>query len=207
MGKKEILKDVNSYYTEKVTRFGNTPQGVDWNGEESQFLRFEQLTKVIVPESEFSILDYGCGFGSLYQFLKSKDNQFQYTGYDISEEMIVRAHEQGFENANWTTNLPTEKKFDYVVGSGIFNVRLENSDKDWLKYILNVLKEMNDLSEKGFSFNMLTKYSDKDHMRDYLYYADPAFIFDHCKMNFSKHVALLHDYPLYEFSILVRKTI
>ena len=54
---------------------------------------------------------------------------------------------------------------------------------------------------------MLTKYSDKEYMRDNLYYADPLFIFDYCKRNFSKQVALLHDYGLYEFTILVKKDI
>jgi hypothetical protein len=43
-------------------------------------------------------------------------------------------------------------------------------------------------------------------MRNYLYYADPCALFDLCKRRYSKHVALLHDYGLYEFTILVRKT-
>jgi hypothetical protein len=30
-------------------------------------------------------------------------------------------------------------------------------------------------------------------------------IFDICKRKFSRNVALLHDYGLYEFTILVRK--
>jgi len=42
-----IHKDIDNYYTEKVKAYGATPQGVDWNGEESQFLRFKKLSKVI----------------------------------------------------------------------------------------------------------------------------------------------------------------
>ena len=37
--------------------------------------------------------------------------------------------------------------------------------------------------------------------------ADPAFFFDWCKRNFSRHVSLLHDYGLYEFTLLTRKDI
>jgi hypothetical protein len=44
-------------------------------------------------------------------------------------------------------------------------------------------------------------------MRPDLYYADPRAIFDHCKRTFSRWVALLHDYGLYEFTILVRKEV
>jgi len=52
---------------------------------------------------------------------------------------------------------------------------------------------------------MLTKYPDAARMRSDLYYADPGFFFDYCKRNFSRNVALLHDYNLYDFTILVRK--
>ena len=39
-------------------------------------------------------------------------------------------------------------------------------------------------------------------MKDYLYYANPEEIIAYCKSNFSKDVALMHDYGLYEFTIL-----
>jgi hypothetical protein len=51
----------------------------------------------------------------------------------------------------------------------------------------------------------LTSYSDEDKMRAHLYYTDPTWAFDLCKRRYSRHVALLHDYGLYEFTILVRK--
>jgi hypothetical protein len=92
-----------------------------------------------------------------------------------------------------------------VVASGIFNVKLDTSNEDWKEYILNTLSKLNQLSSIAFSFNILTSYSDKEYMKDYLYYADPCFLFDYCKKNFSKNIALLHDYNLYEFTILVKK--
>jgi hypothetical protein len=42
-------------------------------------------------------------------------------------------------------------------------------------------------------------------MQKHLYYADPCAIFDLCKRRYSRNVALLHDYGLYEFTIVVRK--
>jgi len=65
------------------------------------------------------------------------------------------------------------------------------------------------LCSKGFSFNMLTRYSDADRMaqRPDLFYGDPLFFFDFCKCEFSRNVALLHDYGLYDFTILVRKDV
>jgi hypothetical protein len=52
---------------------------------------------------------------------------------------------------------------------------------------------------------MLTSYSDPERMRPELYYGDPRFFFDRCKRDYTRNVALLHDYDLYEFTIIARK--
>ena len=98
-----------------------------------------------------------------------------------------------------------EDKHDYIVSSGIFNIKSDVSDEDWRKYIVETIHMFNQVAVKGFAFNCLTKYSDVEYMKDYLYYADPLYLFDYCKKNFSKNVALLHDYGIYDFTILVRK--
>jgi SAM-dependent methyltransferase len=161
----------------------------------------------VAEKSNFSLLDYGCGYGAMLVFLKTQYADFQYLGLDISEEMIAQAIKNHVPDANvsWKTNLAEGEQCDYTIASGIFNVRLGTGDEEWKKYILDTLDNINKHTNKGFSFNMLTSYSDKEYMRDYLYYADPAFFFDYCKRNFSKYVAVMHDYPLYEFTIIVRK--
>jgi hypothetical protein len=93
---------------------------------------------------------------------------------------------------------------DYTVASGIFNVKLDVSEEDWREYVLRTLETIARLSTRGFAFNMLTSYSDADMMRPDLYYGDPAFFFDHVKRRYARNVALLHDYGLYEFTILAR---
>ena len=109
------------------------------------------------------------------------------------------------ENVRFLVSSKSDRIADYCVASGIFNVRLGQTDNDWLAYIIDTLDSLNQTSHLGFAFNCLTTYSDKDKQRDYLYYADPCLLFDLCKRNYSKQVALLHDYELYEFTLLVRK--
>jgi SAM-dependent methyltransferase len=204
---KTIYQNINNYYTNKVITHGTTPKGVDWNGEESQFIRFAQLSKII-SQDNFSINDIGCGYGKYTEYLAQNYNNCIYNGYDLSSEMIENA-KQLYPNSNFLTiqKLQEIGQSDYSIASGIFSVKMEHNEAEWLSYILSTIEQMNEKSMKGFSFNMLTKYSDKEYMRDDLYYADPLFIFDYCKRNFSKEVALLHDYGLYEFTILVRKDI
>lgn len=204
---KNIHKNIAKYYTHKINQYGSTPEGVDWNGEESQFLRFNQLSKII-KEKEFSINDIGCGYGKYSEYLSEKCNDFIYNGYDLSNEMIENAKKL-YQKSNFQAikSLEEVEISDYSIASGIFSVKMEHTESEWLSYILTTLEQMNLKSKKGFSFNMLTKYSDKEYMKENLYYADPLFFFDYCKRNFSKNVSLNHDYGLYEFTILVRKDI
>ena len=96
-------------------------------------------------------------------------------------------------------------KKDYVVASGILNVKQETPRELWEGFVIDTLHELDKHSKKGFAFNVLTKYSDNENLKDSLYYADPAYLFDFCKKNISKYVTLVHDYALPEFTILVTK--
>lgn len=203
----DILATVADYYSAKLAEHGQTARGVDWNGEESQMLRFEQLCKIIDQSGDFSINDLGCGYGALYDVLCSRHQNCTYNGYDVSGDMIRAATERysGNRNASFAVAAEPLLTADYGIASGIFNVRLKRSDGQWRDYMQVTLDSLDRTSMRGFAFNCLTSYSDTDKMRDYLYYADPCALFDLCKRRYSRHVALLHDYGLYEFTILVRK--
>jgi SAM-dependent methyltransferase len=210
MDKKEnriILKKVRDYYEKKLSKFGHTPKGVDWNSEESQEIRFEQLTKVIDPKIKFfSIIDYGCGYGAFYKYLSSHFNQFAYTGHDLSTKMTDTGKKLFLNpRIKWINDVSNLKSSDYLIASGIFNVKLDSEDSRWLQYIFDTISKFDRLAIKGFAFNVLTKYSDQEFMKRKLYYADPSLLFDFCKTNCSKYVSIIHDYPLFEFTILVRK--
>lgn len=202
-----LLNNVGQYYTEKLLQHGATPAGVDWNGRESQELRFTQLIRILDVAQRFSINDIGCGFGALIGYLEHVGARYEYSGFDISEAMIQQAKNIYGARPYCTFHVSAEcdKVADYSVASGIFNVKLDVDDKTWVAYILETLGKLDKMSLKGFSFNCLTKYSDPGYMRNNLFYGDPCFFFDYCKRHFSRQVALLHDYGLYEFTILVRK--
>jgi SAM-dependent methyltransferase len=203
----DILDNVERYYTQKVMAHGATPGGVDWNSSESQTLRFEQLLKVCDSGAPLSINDYGCGYGALVDHMVARAYVFQYRGFDVSPTMIARAFDEhrGQPHCEFFSQDSELHPADYTVASGIFNVKLKTSNEEWTDYTLHLLQRIAELSQRGFAFNVLTRYSDPERRRPDLYYADPLFLFDYCKTNFSRFVTLLHDYPLYEFTILVRK--
>jgi hypothetical protein len=92
---------------------------------------------------------------------------------------------------------------DYYFESGIFNVKFDINEDLWRAYIEETLRNMHEYSRKGFGFNLMTTYV--DFKKPQLYYADPAYFFDFCKKNFSKKVSLLHDYDLFEWTIIVKR--
>jgi SAM-dependent methyltransferase len=205
-----FLRKIENYYTSKLREYGGCPRGVDWKDEASQFLRFEQLLRILDCRRPFSLNDIGCGYGKLFEYmLKAGFSDFLYRGYDLSGEMIEQAKASYTQHADCTfIQIDTQTDYlraDYTVASGIFNVKQDCPEEDWQRYVLETVNYMVKASTKGAAFNFLTAYSDKDLMRADLYYADPCHIFDFCKKNFSRKIALLHDYDLFEFTILVRK--
>jgi SAM-dependent methyltransferase len=201
----DVLGKVREFWDTKINAFGATPRGVDWKDAESQVMRFRELLRVC-PESGFSLIDYGCGYGALSQHLESRGVDCAYRGFDVSEAMIAHARETFGPDTSmraFSTSLEPGAKADFTLASGIFNNKNETPVEQWEVVVKETLEHIAAVSVLGFSFNMLTAYSDEDRKRPDLYYGSATTFFEYCR-RFSKRVALLHDYPLYEFTILVR---
>lgn len=209
---KTIRQSINTYYSEKINEFGATARGVDWRDDSSQKLRFEQLIGALGPNQKrlmdetCTILDYGCGYGAFLSFIRERGSQARYFGFDISQAMIDAALVKNAEDtrAFFSTNLPAET-CEFSFANGIFNVRLESESSTFHDYALSTIDTLNDKSLLGFSFNMLTAFSDKQFMREDLHYEDPAEILTHCLENYSRTVSISHGYQLYEFTVGVQK--
>jgi SAM-dependent methyltransferase len=197
---------IKAYFGKRLQEHGATPEGADWNSEAAQNVRFDQLLKVTDSHAG-SILDYGCGYGALADYLAEKGFQAEYYGFDILESAleVARTLHAGQPDRIFLGETEQLPVCDYTVASGVFNVRGAASAEDWTDYVITELHRFDVLSRKGFASNFLTSYSDPERMRVDLYYADPLRIFDYCKRHFSRNVALLHDYEIYDFTIIVRK--
>lgn len=205
----ESLAQIDTYYTRALRQHGPTPRGVDWNGETGQRLRFRQLATLVEPVQGFSLNDLGCGYGAFRDYLVDCGLSFDYHGYDISADMLeaARARQPEASHTRFVRAAAPDHIADYGIASGIFNVRLQTSNPEWQQYIRATLDALDRTSRRGFAFNALSTYSDAEKQRPDLYYADPLAWFDHCKRHYSPHVALLHDYGLYEFTLLIRKVL
>jgi hypothetical protein len=85
----ETRKKINQYFTEKLITFGATAKGVDYKSSYDQEIRFEQLLRVINPAQPFTLLDYGSGYGALYDTMSQKGWRFEYYGVDLIETIAI----------------------------------------------------------------------------------------------------------------------
>ena len=129
----ETQKKLNDYFTEKLETFGATAKGVDYNGEQAQQIRFAELVKVINPASKFSVIDYGSGYGAMFEYIRSRGWDFEYYGVDLIEKMVIAGREKfkDFPNAHFAVDEKEIPVADYLVAAGIFNIKLEADYDEW----------------------------------------------------------------------------
>ena len=163
-GKEKIAR----YFEELLEKHGDHYLSLDWKSNESQLLRFSILFDIIAfsqKKEKFSILDVGCGIGHLYGFLKDSGLidklNITYKGIDISRKMIdfSRKKHPGvkFEQVD-LINDSFNKKSDYVLCSGVFNIRMAATE-DHFETVRKMLARMFALSERGVAVNFLAKSS------------------------------------------------
>jgi SAM-dependent methyltransferase len=202
-----ILDTVSRYYAGRLAEHGPGPRGVDWNGEDSQRLRHAQFLRLFADEPAASILDLGCGYGDFLGFLRARGHAGAYAGWDVAPEMIAAARDMHGEgnDRTWHVGATPDAPCDFAVCSGVFNVKGDVGLADWAEYTHQTIDALAQSGRRGFGFNMLSLSSDPEKRQPHLFYADPALMLRHCLDRFGRHVALLQDYGLWEFTVLVRQ--
>jgi SAM-dependent methyltransferase len=204
-----IHNAVERYYTGKITEHGATPRGVDWKDRGSHDLRHHQFLRLIDNDAGASIGDLGCGFGDFLGYMRRHGHTGDFIGYDLSDAMLDAAREKHGESDHirWIRSSAPTEKTDYVTASGLFNVRGDFDDETWRGYLFETLDGMANAARKAFAFNVLSLHSDPEFRRPDLFYANPAEMLETCARRYSRHVAILQDTRLYEFTLMVRLSI
>jgi 2-polyprenyl-3-methyl-5-hydroxy-6-metoxy-1,4-benzoquinol methylase len=157
--------DNETFYKSAIKKHGQSAQGLNWNSQIHQVLRFDQLIKLLPKElNNFTLTDVGCGFGDFYNYIDTKPKK--YIGVDILEDMIKIAKQntdQEIYQNNIIENQPPVS--DYIICSGALNIltRFETTI-----FIRNCYAS----AKNGFIFNCL--YGDKQ--SDVFNYLDQKFL-------------------------------
>jgi SAM-dependent methyltransferase len=194
----EVHRSIDQYYTRKLRRFGPT-----------QALRFRQLLKLCDFQSAFSLNDLGCGYGALVEYLACyhPETQVDYLGLDLSRAMVRRAGKL------WSGDLirfqhgcTTLRVADYSLASGIFNVMLDQPLQTWEQFIQTTLQHLQATSRRGFAVNFVSEGRLDQTGRRGIYYTSPDRWIKFCRDQFGSDVALIDDYGMREFTLVVKNS-
>ena len=184
-------------YDARLARYGCSIETLASGSVQHQRMRHQVLVEVGVTSGS-ALLDLGCGFGDLYDYLCEHDLQVQYTGYDIHPKLIELAREKHPQAEFQCKDIQISAfpEFDFIVSSSAFNLQLSaNENYPFIDEIMNICYAH---ARQGVAIDFLSSYVDYETSEAFHY--NPERIFSMAK-KITKRVCLRHDYPLYEFCI------
>lgn len=199
------LFEISNFYNDRFNKVGPTIKSVGWKNRKDQELRFQQLLRNIELENR-TILDFGCGLGDLVPFLQEKRIHFNYIGVDISSNLIEHARKM-YSSPNIEFHvgeiekviaISKENPIDIILLSGVFSYKTKHIKK----YAKDSISKLYDITNECLTMNFLSKYVDYELDKNKHY--SPEKMFKHARL-ISKNVNLYSDYPLYEFTIQLKK--
>lgn len=183
-GKKELIE----FYNRHLRDFGDKPQAVRWTPE-GQVLRYETLISIASDISGKSVLDFGCGKGDFYGYLKKKGIDVQYCGIDINENLIEFARKKYPETEFIVMDIEEidfKRTFDIIFICGVFNLRIAGIEES----MKNILKKTFSLCREVLYLNLLTYYVPRRNIE--LFYVKPEEILHFILTELSLFVTLIH---------------
>ncbi len=190
-----------TFYNFHLKKFGDRPEALRWTPQ-GQLRRYHTLAD-IVPAADLNnstVLDYGCGTGDFYRFLKRRGINVRYTGIDINENFIDLAKKK-YPDCDFRVmsadNFTLEGYFDYIVICGVFNLLVPGVDDDLRHALVTLFKHCN----KGLALNALSSHTPvKD---PELHFTSPEDMVKFAIENLSPSVALRHDRIENDFTLYV----
>ena len=192
-----------SFYNFHLKKFGDRPEALRWTPQ-GQLRRYHTLVD-IAPGAELNnstILDYGCGTGDFYRFLKRRGINVRYTGVDINENFISLAKSKYPECTFKVMSADDDDDqfegfYDYIFICGVFNLRVPGVDDDMKNALVTLFKHCS----KGLALNALSSHAPvKDHE---LHFTSPEGMVKFAIENLSPSVALRHDRIPNDFTLYV----
>jgi SAM-dependent methyltransferase len=203
---------IAEHYDKCFKKHGDNHLGVDWPKLSDTLTRYEIMYGLVreidSPQvTDTSILDFGCGLGHFYKWLKANHNLYpKYSGLDINESFYNHCSNEFPDNQFYLKDILVDSdlpNFDYVICNGVFTEKRELSHDEMFQFMKGVLTKLWDKTNKGISFNVMSKLVDWE--RDDLFHVSMDELGIFLKENLSRNFIIRNDYKLYEYTIYVYK--
>jgi len=189
-------------YEKRLQEFGYSPATLGWGAHGRQELRFSVLAEAALRMPNSSVLDVGCGFCDLYDFLEQRGWRGRYTGIDIVPGLlqVARQHHPDLDvrELDITDDPPSLNEYDFVISSGTFNAALPSGSNQ--SHIEAALRIMFRRSRQATCVDFLS--SRVDFQKPGAYHTDPGWALA-AAQQLTRRVLLRHDYMPYEFAVFL----
>lgn len=194
-------------YNERLKTYGYHLKTLGWGGDRGrQERRFQVLMELqyFVPRGIGSVLDVGCGFGDMGNYLKMHYPHVKYTGIDINPSLIEEGKKRfaGLDLRVGEAAAPDigSRPYDLVCASGLFNYKLEHQDQ--LLYIKKTVEQFYALCNIGVSSDFMSTFV--DYQQEITYHLNEFEALKIAK-GLSHRVVLRNDYLDYEYCLYILK--
>ncbi len=195
-------KDYIQRYESRLREFGYSPESLGWGTHGRQPVRFGVLAESELRRPQSSVLDVGCGFADLYDFLGEHGWHGQYIGLDIVPGLLEEARKRhphlDLREADITADTAALPACDFVIASGVFNATLATGNNE--THIQTSLRSMFGLAQVAVAVDFMSSYV--DFKKPGSWHTDPGHALTWAK-NISRRVALRNDYMPYEFALFI----
>ena len=193
---------ITSFYEDCLMNGDDSGNRNGWKDSSAQQIRFNRIINAVLPLGPLSICDVGCGTGDFLHALRNNGFSGDYIGLDLSDQMISVARKNYINDQNSEFFVSSScMSADVLIASGIFNVKGDADDREWVEYVYNVINNMWVNSRKAISFNVLSQKSDVDARKPNLFYADPLNFFSYLSSNFTSALIFDHSYGQFDMTI------
>jgi SAM-dependent methyltransferase len=203
-----ITRNFKKHYHSTFSAYGPTAKGVDWKNQASADLRSYLMLEIIVnhPKNQIpSILDVGCGYGSLLEIAQRQKISLNYTGIDIVPEMIALA-KKSHPSAKFLNkdifSFSSRNRFDYVIANGLLTQKLHATDSVMEKFMFRLINKMWSFAKLGIAFNNLTSRVDFKNPENFYY--DPALLIKKTE-KLTRFFKIRHDTSFFEYTTYLYK--
>lgn len=198
--------NTKKFYQDKFKKYGLSHKSLMWKEKGAAHQRFRQFWAEI-DFNDKNVLDVGCGFGEMGNFLTKRYKNVKYKGVDIVPEFIYNGKLK-YPGLNLEVEdffgQPKPEVFDTVICSGAINSNL-GSKQENMEFRKNAIKTMFDHATHILAFNMLGTHPQIDTEEgSNVWYADSLEVLEYC-MSLTRRVIFRHHYNSKDFTIIMYK--
>ncbi len=188
-----------SFYNFHLEKYGDRPEALRWTPQ-GQLKRYHTLAEIAPDLDGATVLDYGCGTGDFYRFLKRRGISVSYTGVDINENFIELARKKYPDCTFRTMDASAEELqgfYDYIFICGVFNYLVPGVQQDLRETLVTLFRHCN----KGLALNALSSHTP---LKDpELNYTSPEEMVRFVLEHLSPYLALRHDRVQDDFTLYI----